>query len=92
MSENWKGSESELFAEFIEHREALMIMRKWWRPGYRISLTCIEGDDKGRNSASVEVTIQKLLAQDVSTWTATGTGATLDEAALNAAAQASFRD
>jgi hypothetical protein len=92
MSENWKGSESELFAEFIEHREVLMIMRKWWRPGYTIVITRLHDDSKFGPENNVVVKIKKFRTNGTGLWEADGVGATLDEAVKKAAETASFRD
>lgn len=79
-----------MFAEFIEHREAFMILRKWWRPGYKITLTYILENERN-GSETCEVEIRKIKALTTS-WASVGRGVTIDEAAKKAAAQAAFRD
>lgn len=91
MAENWKGSEAQLFAEFVEHREAIMIMRKWWRPGYEIRFIHLEEDAK-QGPENFMVKIIKNKKEGGRAWEVNGVGVTLDEATKKAAAQASFRD
>lgn len=85
MSDNWKGTEAQLFAEFVEHREAIMIFRRLWRPGYSISIIYNTTED-------CTVRIRKIRTQGTSVWEAEGVGTTLVDAFQKAAAQAAFRD
>jgi hypothetical protein len=85
MSDNWKGTEAQLFAEFVEHRAAIMLFRRWWRPGYSIALVYDSADE-------CTVRIRKIRTQGTSVWEAEGVGTTLVDAFQKAAAQAAFRD
>jgi hypothetical protein len=91
MVEGWKGTEAQLFAEFVEHRETIMVLRPWWRPGYEIRFEFWEEDQK-QGPENFMVKIIKRDKRGNQKFEVNGVGITLNDAAKQAASDAAFRD